>query len=69
VNLKEFSALKEGDKVENHAVGGVGHGEIVECTASGVRVAWGDRHERETRFFYSVVGTAWTHWNKINVVD
>jgi hypothetical protein len=70
MNVNEFAALKVGDKIENRSVGGgVSAGEIVECTASGVRVVWGDRHEREHSFFYSVVGTAWTHWNKINVVD
>jgi hypothetical protein len=69
MNIKEFSALKEGDKIENPSHGGMSQGEIVETTPSGVRVVWGDRHEREHSFFYSVVGTAWTHWNKINVVD
>lgn len=65
MTLQEFSALKPGDKIENHAVGGVGHGEIVECTSSGVRVVWGRRHDRETKFFYSVIGTAWMPWNKV----
>lgn len=67
MNLKEFSELKAGDKIENRAVGGVGHGEIVECTASGVRVVWGRRFDKETKFFYSVVGTAWMQWSKVDV--
>jgi hypothetical protein len=69
MNLQEFSALKEGDKIVNHAIGGGiyvrGHGEVVECTPSGVRVVWGPRHDRETKFFYSVVGTAWMPWSKV----
>ena len=65
MKLQEFSALKVGDKIENHAVGGVGHGEIVECTPSGVRVVWGKRFDHETKFFYSVVGTAWMNWSKV----
>lgn len=64
MNLTEFAALKVGDKIENHAQGGVGSGEIVACTSSGVRVVWGPRHDRETQFFYSVVGTAWMQWSK-----
>lgn len=61
MNIKEFAALKAGDKIENvfsHSVG-----EVVEATDSGVRVVWGSRHEHETRFFYSVVGTSWMNWS------
>jgi hypothetical protein len=65
MNLQEFSALTPGDKIENHAAGGTGRGEIVECTSSGVRVVWGPRHDKETKFFYSVVGTAWMQWSKV----
>jgi hypothetical protein len=66
MNIKEFAALKVGDKIENHAAGGVGHtGEVVETTPSGVRVVWGPHNAHETRFFYSVVGTAWMNWNKV----
>jgi len=65
MTLQEFAALKVGDKIENHAIGGTGHGEIVETTPSGVRVVWGPRHDRETKFFYSVVGTAWMQWSKV----
>lgn len=64
MNLKEFSALKKGDKIENPSTGSPGSGEIVETTDSGVRVVWGPRHDRETRFFYSVVGTSWMNWAK-----
>lgn len=65
MNLKEFFALKVGDKIENRATGGVGYGEITECTSSGVRVVWGKRFDKETKFFYSVVGTAWMNWSKV----
>ena len=64
VNIKEFAALRVGDKIENHATGTISVGEVVETTSSGVRVVWGPRHDRETRFFYGVVGTAWMNWNK-----
>jgi hypothetical protein len=66
MNIKEFGALKEGDKIENPAHGGMSRGEIVECTASGVRVVWGPRHDHETPFFYSVISTTWMQWSKVN---
>ena len=61
MNIKEFAALKVGSKIENPSTGG-GVGEVVEATDSGVRVVRGERHERETKFFYSVMGTAWMNW-------
>lgn len=63
MNIKEFGALKVGDKISNHAIGSYNSGEIVECTSSGVRVVWGPRHDRETKFFYSVIGTSWMQWS------
>jgi len=65
MNLQEFAALKVGDKIENPADGGASVGEIVETLDRGVRVVWGPRHDRETQFFYSVVGTTWMQWNKV----
>lgn len=65
MNIKEFSALKVGDKIENPSAGS-GTGVIVETTDNGVRVVWGERQERETRFFYNVVGTAWMNWVKVS---
>jgi hypothetical protein len=65
MNIKEFGALKVGDKIENPASMVASQGEVVECTSSGVRVVWGPRHDRETKFFYSVVGTAWMNWSKV----
>lgn len=61
MNLKEFAALKVGDKIENPmAPGSVA--EVVETADSGVRIAW---NSNPTRFFYSVQSTAWMHWNKV----
>lgn len=65
MNIKEFAALKVGDKIENPSHGGASIGEITEATPSGVRLVWGPRHDRETKFFYSVISTAWMQWDKI----
>lgn len=65
MNLQEFSALKIGDKIQNLSLGG-GTGEVVETTDSGVRVVWGEVTPNATRFFFSVVGTSWMHWNKVD---
>lgn len=62
MNIKEFAALKPGDKI-TIAMNDHASGEVVEVTDSGVRVVWGARHAHETRFFYSVQGTAWFHWS------
>jgi hypothetical protein len=64
MNVEQFAALKVGDKIVN-AMNNDTTGEIVEATDSGVRVVWGERHDRETRFFYSVAGTSWFHWSKV----
>lgn len=64
MDLKEFAALKVGDAITNPMGGGDVRGTVVEATDSGVRVVWGERQERETRFFYSVNTTAWMHWTK-----
>lgn len=64
MNLHEFSTLKLGDKIES-PYSSESTGEIVETTSSGVRVVWGNRHEHETKFFYSVISTAWMSWNRL----
>lgn len=64
MNVKQFAALKVGDKIENPALGG-SQGEVVEVTGNGVRLVWGPRHEHETRFFYAVNNTAWMQWNLV----
>lgn len=65
MNIKEFGALKVGDKIDNLVSAGLNRGEVIECTSSGVRVVWGPRHHREMKFFYSVVGTSWMQWSKV----
>lgn len=61
MNIREFAALKVGDKIMNP----MNHGnvaEVVETSDSGVRICW---QGSQTRFFYSVNSTAWMHWSKI----
>jgi len=65
MNIKEFAALKVGDKIKNPS-GGDSVGEIVETTDSGVRVVWGARGEHEHKFFYSSLTTAWMNWVKVD---
>ena len=66
MNLQEFAALKVGDAVENPMNGpALAAGTVVEITPSGIRVVWGKRHDRETKFFYSVNTTAWMHWTAV----
>lgn len=62
MNLQEFNALKVGDKIDNPATGS--KGEVVETSASGVRVVWGPRGENERKFFYAGLTTAWMQWDK-----
>lgn len=62
MNIKEFAALKVGDKIALHLHDS--EGEVVEVSAMGVRVVWGRRHAGETSFFYSVNSLAWTQWSK-----
>lgn len=64
MNMKEFAALKVGDKVDNLMLG-TSTGEIVVVEDEGVRVVWGPRNPLETRFFYHVNSTAWKHWGKV----
>lgn len=64
MNLEQFSALKLGDKITNPMNDGDVRGEVVEKLKSGVYVVWGERRVRETRFYYSVVSTAWMCWAK-----
>lgn len=60
MTLDEFAALKVGDKIENTFT----HSQatILEATASGVRLCWDGT---QTPFFYSVQGTSWFHWSKV----
>lgn len=67
MNLQEFAALKVGDKIENHAFG-IHAGEVTAVTDRGVRVKWGGPGTTAIDFFYSVQGTAWFHWSKVQEI-
>lgn len=69
MNLKEFAALKVGDKISNDMQGSTSHGEVTSISDSGVRVVWGKRHNTETPFFYSVNTTAWMHWTRLDTAE
>lgn len=60
MNLKEFAALKVGDKIENPTTGGMGT--VSAVADAGVKVQWG---VSALEFFYSVNTTAWMHWRKV----
>lgn len=62
MNISEFSALKIGDKIEN--VHTQSTGEVTGTSDSGVHVRWGPISSAMP-FFYSVVGTSWFHWSKV----
>lgn len=63
MNIKEFAALKVGDRIENHM--SQSRGEVVTVDATGVRVRWdgsGRVDDPTVTWHYSVNSTAWTHW-------
>jgi hypothetical protein len=64
MNIREFAALKVGDKVELRAHG-YALGTVSGVTPAGVRVVWGARGPQETPFFYSVNSTSWMQWEKV----
>lgn len=59
MNLKEFAALKVGDKIDNLFAGS--HGEVVEVTSTTVLVRW---HKGTAPRTYGANTTAWMHWDK-----
>jgi len=65
MDLKEFAALKPGDRIDNHMSGS--HGQVMEAAPRGVHVAWGGNNI--VTFFYNVAGTAWTHWSLSEPVE
>ena len=65
MNLQEFAALREGDRIVNEFNGSTGEGVVVDANKTGVRVRWGDNPKAPT-FAYSVQGTAWFHWRKVD---
>lgn len=67
MNVKEFAALKVGDKVANLMSSSTG--EVTEVTDAGVRVRWtqegASQHgQQPVTFAYPVNSTAWFHWSK-----
>ena len=62
MNIQEFAALKVGDKIDNHLSSS--RGTVVEVNERGVRVRWGTVGG-VVSFFYSVQGTIWFHWRKV----
>lgn len=63
MNVQDFAKLKEGDKIVNY-VSGRTNGTIVSVEKMGVRIRWND-DPASPSFFYSVNGTAWFHWTKV----
>lgn len=69
MNVKEFAALKVGDKIANDMSSS--RGEVTEVNDQGVRVAWGpvpsDSGMTAVRvtFQYVVNSTSWFHWSKL----
>ena len=64
MNIKEFAALKAGDRIENPMAGTAGI--VTEIDGPGVTVRWegiGSAPATMARY-YSVVTTAWMHWVK-----
>lgn len=61
MNMQEFAALKEGDRVDNPM--SQSSGVVVERKPNGVKVRWGDGAPgRTVEFFYDVQSTSWMHW-------
>lgn len=59
MNLKEFAALKVGDKIDNHMLHS--HGTVTEVNDQGIMLCW---HPGTPARAYSVNTTAWMHWSK-----
>lgn len=59
MNLQQFSALKEGDEVQNVMSGSFGT--VTKADREGVHVGWGGNART---FHYTVASTAWFHWEK-----
>ena len=63
MNLQEFAALKAGDEIENLATHS--RGRVTEVKPNGVMLAWGGN--TVATFFYSVNGTAWFQWSRVEM--
>lgn len=64
MTLKEFAALKAGDRIANYMANSVG--EVTAVDDKGVHVRWGriwnETQDGGTRF-YPVTSTIWMHWS------
>jgi hypothetical protein len=60
MNIKEFAALKPGDRIANLMAGT--NGTVTGTDGGGVTVRW-DGSGEMTRY-YGAVTTAWMHWTK-----
>jgi hypothetical protein len=72
MDVQEFSKLKVDDVIRNEMSGS--NGVIVEVEGMGVRVRWLAFYDpaviqhpgaSSPTWFYSVQGTAWFHWSKV----
>lgn len=66
MDLKQFAALKVGDRIENHMSNSTG--EVVSIDETGVRLRWigaGVVGSNAPTWHYPVNSTAWFHWNKV----
>lgn len=63
MNLKEFAALKKGDKIENPMSQSAG--EVADVTPLGVKLRWNGGDPSAITFTYTVNSTAWFHWSKV----
>jgi hypothetical protein len=60
MNIKEFAALKAGDRIVNPMA--CTAGSVTDTDGGGVTVRW-DGSGEMTRY-YGAVTTAWTHWTR-----
>ena len=62
MTLQEFAALKPGDQIDN--LMSRSRGMISETSDKGVHVRWNPGSI--VTFHYTVTGTAWMHWSKVD---
>jgi hypothetical protein len=59
MNIKEFAALKVGDRIANPMAGTAGT--VTDTDEGGITVRWDGTDNSLTRY-YGAVTTAWMHW-------
>lgn len=60
MNIKEFAALKTGDRIANPMAGTAAT--VTDTDGGGITVRWDGS---ELTRYYGAVTTAWTHWTKV----